>query len=136
VEYKGRTKEKIRKEDVEMVKNYKAFDVILVNFGSAEFFGEQAGIRPAVIIQNCVGNTYSPCTIVLPMTTKIKHLTQPTHSFFSKDKEKGLKEDSMLLGECVRQISEKRIIKKLGSITKLEDKKEIKRAYDANFENI
>ena len=42
----------------------------------------------------------------------------------------------MLLGECVRQISEKRIIKKLGSITKLEDKKEIKRAYDANFENI
>jgi len=136
VEYKGRTKEKIRKEDVEMVKNYKAFDVILVNFGSAEFFGEQAGIRPAVIIQNCVGNTYSPCTIVLPMTTKIKHLTQPTHSFFSKDKEKGLKEDSMLLGECVRQISEKRIIKKLGSITKLEDKKEIKRAYDANFEII
>lgn len=119
-----------------MVKNYKAFDVILVNFGSAEFFGEQAGIRPAVIIQNCVGNTYSPCTIVLPMTTKIKHLTQPTHSFFSKDKEKGLKEDSMLLGECVRQISEKRIIKKLGSITKLEDKKEIKRAYDANFEVI
>lgn len=136
MEYKGRTKEKIRKEDVEMVKNYKAFDVILVNFGSAEFFGEQAGIRPAVIIQNCVGNTYSPCTIVLPMTTKIKHLTQPTHSFFSKDKEKGLKEDSMLLGECVRQISEKRIIKKLGSITKLEDKKEIKRAYDANFEVI
>ena len=119
-----------------MVKNYRAYDVILVNFGSAEFFGEQAGIRPAVIIQNCVGNTYSPCTIVLPMTTKIKHLMQPTHSFFSKDKEKGLKEDSMLLGECVRQISEKRIIKKLGSITKLEDKKEIKRAYDANFENI
>ena len=119
-----------------MVKNYTAFDVILVNFGSAEFFGEQAGIRPAVIIQNCVGNTYSPCTIVLPMTTKIKHLMQPTHSFFCKDKEKGLMEDSMLLGECVRQISEKRIIKKLGSITKLEDKKEIKRAYDANFENI
>ena len=39
-----------------MVKNYKAFDVILVNFGSAEFFGEQAGIRPAVIIQNCALN--------------------------------------------------------------------------------
>ena len=88
MKYKGRTKEKIRKEDVEMVKNYKAFDVVLVNFGSAEFFGEQAGVRPAVIVQNFVGNVHSPCTIVLPMTTKIKHLTQPTHSFFGKDSEK------------------------------------------------
>lgn len=117
-----------------MVKNYKSFDVILVNFGEIEFDGEQGGVRPAVIIQNKAGNLHSPCTIVIPITSKIKHINQPTHSFFGKDKEKGLREDSMLLGECVRQISEKRIIKKLGSIKKLEDKMEIKRVFEANFE--
>lgn len=39
----------------------------------------------------------------------------------------------MLLGECVRQISKKRIIKKLGEITKLQEKKKVKSVYDANF---
>lgn len=119
-----------------MVSNYKTFDVVLVDFGNIEFYGEQAGKRPAVIIQNEIGNKHSSCTIVLPFTSKIKHLNQPTHSFFGQDLEKGLKKDSMLLGECVRQISEKRIVKKLGSIKELEDKREIKRVYDANFEII
>lgn len=119
-----------------MVNNYKTFDIVLVDFGDIEFYGEQAGKRPAVIIQNEMGNKHSSCTIVLPFTSKIKHINQPTHSFFGKNDKKGLKKDSILLGECVRQISEKRIIKKLGSITNLEDKKEVKRVYDANFEII
>lgn len=119
-----------------MVSDYKTFDIVLVDFGNVEFYGEQAGKRPAVIIQNAIGNKFSSCTIVLPFTSKIKHINQPTHSFFGQDDKKGLQKDSMLLGECVRQISEKRIIKKLGSITNLEDKKEVKRVYDANFETI
>lgn len=118
-----------------MVNDYKKFDIVLVNFGDVEFFGEQAGIRPAVIVQNQIGNMCSPCTIVMPMTTKIKHLNQSTHSLFGKNKGNGLKEDSMLLGECVRQISEKRIIKKLGSITNLSEKNEIGRVCKAIFED-
>lgn len=39
----------------------------------------------------------------------------------------------MILGECVRQVSEERIIKKLGELSELNDKREIKRIYDANF---
>ena len=39
----------------------------------------------------------------------------------------------MVLGECLRQISEQRIIKKLGYISSMEDKRNIKRVYDANF---
>lgn len=112
---------------------YKTFDVVLVNFGEVEFFGEQGGVRPALIVQNATGNTHSSTTIVIPFTTKIKHLSQPTHSFFENDVAKGLKENSMLLGECVRQISEQRIIKKLGRFTDLQDKLEAKRVYDANF---
>ncbi len=119
-----------------MKNNYRAFDVVRVDFGDAEFAGEQAGIRPALIIQNLKGNLYSSTTIVLPFTTKIKHLGQETHSLFKKNKENGLTRDSMLLGECVRQISEERIIKKIGRITSLSEKLEAKRVYDANFENI
>lgn len=109
------------------------FDVLLIDFGKIEFAGEQGGVRPAVVIQNSWGNTYSGTTIVIPFTSKIKHLHQPTHSFFQKDLEKGLKDDSMLLGECVRQVSKKRIKKKLGTITKIQEKKKIKAVYDANF---
>ena len=41
--------------------------------------------------------------------------------------------DSMILGECVRQVSKKRIMKKLGTITKLQEKIKVKAVYDANF---
>lgn len=109
------------------------FDVVMVNFGDVEFSGEQGGVRPAVVIQNFYGNTYSDTTIVIPFTSKIKHIHQPTHSFFYKDLEKGLSKNSILLGECVRQISKERILKKLGSITKLQEKRKVKTVYDANF---
>ena len=114
------------------MKNYNTFDIVLVNFGQAEFDGEQGGIRPAVIIQNSLGNAFSGTTIVIPFTTKIKHLNQPTHALFCKG-QGGLKQDSMLLGECLRQVSKERIMGKVGKFTELSDKREIKRAYDANF---
>lgn len=109
------------------------FDIVKVDFGDVVFAGEQGGIRPAVVIQNAYGNIYSDTTIVIPFTSKIKHIQQPTHSFFYKDADKGLTQDSMLLGECVRQISKKRIVKKLGEITKLQEKKKVKSVYEANF---
>lgn len=116
-----------------MKENFKRFDIILVDFGQVEFAGEQGGKRPAVILQNDVGNHFSNTTLVVPLTSKIKHLNQPTHLLFKKDERKGLKLDSMVLGECLRQISEQRIIKKLGYISSMEDKRNIKRVYDANF---
>ena len=109
------------------------FDIVRVDFGDVVFAGEQGGIRPAVVIQNAYGNIYSDTTIVIPFTSKIKHLQQPTHSFFHKDLDKGLTVDSMILGECVRQVSKNRIIKKLGTITKLQEKIKVKAVYDANF---
>lgn len=109
------------------------FDIVRVDFGEVEFAGEQGGIRPAVVIQNTLGNIHSSTTIVIPFTTKIKHLQQPTHSLFYEDENKGISQDSMLLGECVRQVSKKRIIKKLGAITKIQEKKKVKAVYDANF---
>ena len=45
----------------------------------------------------------------------------------------GLRQESMVLGECIRQISKERIIGKIGSVENTDDRSEIKRVYDANF---
>lgn len=117
-----------------MTREFRRFDVVLVDFGDNVIDSEQGGIRPAIIIQNDVGNLYSSTTIVMPFSKKIfKNPNQPTHTLILKGVDKGLKEDSILLGECLRQISKKRIKKYLGKITDPMEKKDIKKVYDANF---
>ena len=64
--------------------NINTFDILLINFGKVEFDGEQAGIRPAIVIQNALGNRFSDTTIVIPFTTKIKNIDQSTHSLFMR----------------------------------------------------
>ena len=112
---------------------YKRYDVVLVDFGNEFMDSEQSGIRPAIIIQNDIGNFFSKSTIVLPLTTKYKNLNQPTHTLLKRGHDKGLVQDSMVLGECVRQVSEKRIISLLGRITDDDEKNKIKEVYLANF---
>ena len=56
-----------------MDNNFKRYDVVLVNFGKNTIDSEQAGTRPAVIIQNDTGNYYSKTTIVMPLSSKIKN---------------------------------------------------------------
>lgn len=116
-----------------MKHNYKRYDVILVDFGKDTIDSEQSGIRPAIIIQNDVGNFHSKTTIVMPLTSQHKNLNQPTHTLIQKGRDKGLVNDSMVLGECMRQISEKRIIEFLGRITDKYEQNEIRRVYFANF---
>ena len=116
-----------------MTREYKRYDVILVDFGKNTIGSEQGGVRPAIIIQNDTGNYFSTTTLVMPLSTQIKYINQPTHSLITKGNDKGLTKDSIVLGECIRQISEKRIIKYLGKITNNKEKMEIKRVYDANF---
>lgn len=116
-----------------MEQNFKRYDVVLVNFGENTIDSEQSGIRPAIIIQNDIGNFFSKTTIVMPLSSKIKNPNQPTHTLIRKGRDKGLIKDSILLGECMRQVSEKRIKKYLGSITDLYERNEIHRVYEANF---
>lgn len=116
-----------------MQNGFKKYDLVLVNLGDAVLSGEQGGVRPAVIMQNDIGNIYSPATIVIPFTTKCKNLHQPTHLLFKKNVMTGLAQDSMILGECMRNISEKRIIKKLGHFDCDEDRRKINKAKNAAF---
>lgn len=116
-----------------MQNDYKRFDVVMVDFGVNTVGSEQGYTRPALIVQNNRGNSFSSCTIVIPFTHVVKGLHIPTHALIKKDKENGLKVDSMLLGEQIRVISEKRIIEKVGKITDEKTLKEIQRVYFANF---
>lgn len=95
---------------------------------------EQGKIRYGVVIQNNIGNIHSTTTIIIPFTHVIKGLHIPTHALIKKTEENGLKVDSMLLGEQIRVVSEKRILEKVGKITDEKSLMEIRRVYDANFE--
>lgn len=107
-------------------------DIIKVDL-SGSVGSEQGKIRYAVVIQNNMGNIHSSTTIIMPLTHVIKGLHIPTHALIKKTKENGLKVDSMLLGEQMRVVSEKRIIERVGRITNSNTLNEIRRVYDANF---
>lgn len=87
----------------------------------------QRGWRPALIIQNNIGNKYSPNVIVLPLTSSIKKLNMPTHVVLSSS-DTGLYKDSMVICENPQSISKNSLGK---YITKLSDKymEEVAKAY-------
>ncbi len=69
---------------------------------------EQGGMRPVLIIQNNVGNHYSPTVIVAAITAKIQKAKMPTHVEVSAEKH-GLERDSVVLLEQIRTIDKQRL---------------------------
>ena len=59
---------------------------------------EQGGVRPVLILQNNLGNTYSPTTIVAPITSKVGKTVLPTHVAI---KTEGLPVNSLVLLEHI-----------------------------------
>lgn len=78
---------------------------------------EQNGWRPGLVFQNNIGNRYSPNLIVLPLTTSLKKIGQPTHVVLPAA-ETGLPKDSVVLCENPERMSKERIG---GYITTLSD---------------
>ncbi len=89
---------------------------------------EQGGVRPVVILQNDIGNKYSSTTIVAPMTTRKKSYV-PMHV---KLKESFLAKNSTLLLEQIRTIDKKRLIKRIGTLSR-KSQNEIEKVLDKNF---
>ncbi len=76
---------------------------------------EQGGIRPVLIIQNDVGNRFSPTVIAAAITSQHDKANLPTH--ISVDAEgSGLQKDSIVLLEQVRTIDKRRLKDKMGSL--------------------
>ena len=77
---------------------------------------EQGGIRPVLIIQNDMGNKYSPTVIIAAITSQINKAKLPTHVEISSE-EYGLNKDSVILLEQVRTIDKRRLKDKIGHIS-------------------
>ena len=111
-------------------------DVVWVDFGNEAIGSELKGVHPAVVIQNNVGNSYSPCTMVAPMTSKDKpHM--PTHIVVYPTRTTGLTKTSMIMFEQIKTIDKSRILSKVGHldaeslINKIENSLNI--AFSRNF---
>lgn len=76
---------------------------------------EQAGIRPALVIQIDRANVSSPHTIIIPFTTRIKETVLPSHVKIPSEVG-GLAEDSILLCEQIRVIDKRRLVRRIGNI--------------------
>lgn len=76
---------------------------------------EQGGVRPVLIVQNDVGNKYSPTIIAAAITSKINKAKMPTHIEVSAD-EYGLNKDSVILLEQIRTIDKQRLKEKIGKL--------------------
>ena len=77
---------------------------------------EQGGVRPVLIVQNDIGNKYSPTVIVAAITSQINKAKLPTHIEISAS-EYGLPKDSVILLEQIRTIDKKRLKEKIGYLS-------------------
>jgi mRNA interferase MazF len=75
---------------------------------------EQGGVRPCLIIQNDVGNKFSPCTIVAIITTRTTKAKLPTQLWLPTSC--GLPRNSMVECEQIRTIDKKRLGEKCGEV--------------------
>ncbi len=89
---------------------------------SPVFGSEQGGIRPVLIIQNDIGNKYSPTVIACAITSRLSKAKLPTHIELPVGRY-GLKKYSVALLEQLRTLDKRRLKEKIGTLdeTKMND---------------
>lgn len=75
---------------------------------------EQGGIRPVLIVQNDIGNRYSPTVIAAAITSQTGKVRLPTHIEIGS--EAGLSKSSVVLLEQIRTIDKRRLKDKMGHL--------------------
>ncbi len=76
---------------------------------------EQGGIRPVLVVQNDVGNKYSPTIIVAAVTSQLNKAKLPTHVEIEA-RDNGLSKKSVVLLEQLRTIDKRRLKERIGTI--------------------
>lgn len=93
---------------------------------------EQGGVRPVLIIQNDLGNKYSPTVIAAAITSQTNKTKLPTHIELGRETE-GLKSDSVILAEQIRTIDKSRLKEKIGHIDDVMVMNKINNALGVSF---
>lgn len=91
---------------------------------------EQGGIRPVLILQNEVGNWFSPTVIIAAMTARGGKAHLPTHVPVGTDS--GLRRPSLVLAEQVRTIDKSRLLERVGMLPP-EKQEQVDRALRISF---
>lgn len=76
---------------------------------------EQGGLRPVLIVQNDIGNRYSPTVIAAAITSRMGKTKLPTHIDIYAS-EVGLAKDSVILLEQIRTLDKRRLREKMGHL--------------------
>ncbi|MBE7036230.1 MAG: type II toxin-antitoxin system PemK/MazF family toxin [Clostridia bacterium] len=76
---------------------------------------EQGGIRPVLVVQNDIGNKFSPTVIIAAITSQINKAKLPTHIEILAD-DYGLSKDSVILLEQIRTVDKKRLRERIGRL--------------------
>ncbi len=76
---------------------------------------EQGGIRPVLIVQNNVGNKFSPTVIVAAITSRIQKAKLPTHVEITAEQH-GLERDSVVLLEQLRTVDKQRLKQRITNL--------------------
>ena len=92
---------------------------------------EQGGVRPVLIVQNDVGNKYSPTVIAAAITSQQEKSRMPTHINVNGDT-CGLSKDSVVLLEQVRTIDKQRLKERMGNLS-ISDMNKINKALTVSF---
>ena len=92
---------------------------------------EQGGIRPVLIVQNDIGNKFSPTVIAAAITSQKEKSRLPTHIQLPSE-ECGLSRDSVVLLEQIRTIDKKRLKERMGRLDEV-SMNEINRALTISF---
>jgi len=89
--------------------DYKRGDVWFADLGNQGIGSEQNGTRPVLVIQNDVGNRFSPTVIVACITSKTIKAQIPTHVRW---------EDNLILCEQIKTIDKTRLINKIAELSR------------------
>jgi len=92
--------------------NVKKGDIFFADL-SPVIGSEQGGVRPVLVVQNDVGNKYSPTIIVAAVTSQMNKAKLPTHVAINAEGN-GLSKDSVVLLEQLRTIDKKRLKERIG----------------------
>ena len=76
---------------------------------------EQGGVAPVLVVQNDIGNKYSPTVIAAAVTSKINKAKLPTHIELGAE-QYGLSKDSVVLLEQIRTIDKRRLKERIGML--------------------
>ena len=106
---------------------YNKGDVYLVSLDPV-IGSEQGGIRPVLIVQNDIGNKFSPTVIAAAITSRTGKTPLPTHIQVDA-KDSGLQKDSIVLLEQVRTLDKQRLRTRMGAL----DEKDMARIDRAIF---